>query len=184
MQTGQEWEFRPFTTVEELSTWLTENNKTMADMQIGVPLEPCTNCIVEGATTTEFSTTTTDATIMATGYTGPTTTDTVTVYVNPTPEVEVKSLSEAPSIKVNPLTEGQAAEPNVWHVDNFESMKDACGTCEITYKGDTLLMNVCESEGKASVNLVLEIAGEIKHVPFQLKKACEKSTDYDMILSL
>lgn len=182
VQTEQEWEFREFTSVEELSTWLTDNGKTMAEMQIGVPL-PCTNCVVEGATTTEF-TTTSAATITTTDYVGPVTTDTVTVYLESAANVEVKSLSNAPSIQVKPLIEGVAPESNVWHVDAFESMKDACGTCEIKYKGDKLLMNVCESEGKATVTLVLEIAGEIKHVPFQLKKACEKSSDYDMILSI
>lgn len=185
VQTEQEWVFQEFKTIEELSTWLTENDKTLADMQIGVPVEQCENCIVESVTTTSHEFVTTDATITTTDYEGPVTSSTVTVTITPEIEIEVKSLSEAPSIQIKPLVEGQvSSEPNVWMVEDFESMKDACGTCEITYKGDKLLMNVCESDGKATVNLVLEVAGEIKHVPFQLKKACGDTTDHDMILSI
>lgn len=99
------------------------------------------------------------------------------------PVVNVKSLTETPVIKFKPITESEGAE-NTWIVDDFESMKNVCSTSKISYRGDTLFMNVCESDGKSTVSLILEIDGTITRVPFVLEKSCNTCGEYDMILSV
>lgn len=98
--------------------------------------------------------------------------------------ISVKSLSEQPQIKIQQELSESVDGENIWIVDDFEFMEGACGTSKIIYKGDSLYMNVCESDGKAKVSLILEIDEKIKHVQFTLKKSCNMSDAHDMILSI
>ena len=45
-------------------------------------------------------------------------------------------------------------------------------------------MNVCESNGIATVKLIVEIDNEIKRLPFILEKSCQSDSEHDMIVSL
>jgi len=155
-----------FLTIDDLQQWLSESGIALSDVQMGLPSTLSVNTIE----------TTTGSTLYVS-------TDTVSITEPPTPVVNVKSLSEAPVIKFKPLTESEE-DYNTWVVDDFECMEGACGTCKVVYRGDTLLMNVCECEGKSTVSLILEIDGKISTVPFVLEKSCNTDDECDMILAV
>lgn len=178
MQTGKEWTFREFVSIEELSEWLNENSILLGDLQIGIPIKQCFDCRSDTTITTTMSSTLPTSELLT-----PTTILTSECDMGVShPDIEVKSLSDQPLIRITPLSESTG--DNVWYVDDYESLKDACSTSKVTYNGNTLLMNVCEANGKTTVNLILEIAGKISHVPFRLEKSCNRSGDHDMILSI
>jgi hypothetical protein len=154
-----------FLTIDDLQQWLSESGAALSDVQMELPS-------TLGVNTVE---TTTGSTIYVS-------TD-ISITEPHTPVVNVKSLSEAPVITLKPLTESED-DYNTWVVDDFECMEGACGTCKVVYKGDTLLMNVCECEGKSTVSLILEIDGKISTVPFVLEKSCNTDDECDMILAV
>jgi hypothetical protein len=159
-----------FVTLEQLSEWLTENNKLLSDLTFS-DAPPIT-----------YTITSSDVTSSSCG-----TCSAATITENESEELDfdiiVKSLTTQPNIHQIPFCEG-ISEPNIWYVDDYEFIEDACGTSKIIYKGDTLLMNVCESEGKAMVSLVLEMKGHVGVVEFKLNKICNSPDNYDMILSI
>jgi len=168
-----------FNSIDELNQWLIENNYKFSDVDV-VPL--CNTCV----TTTVSSENTTqiwevnhldnfnDAVI-----------NVPSVFGTKDIDVKIKSISESPKIKLRPLSEADSVDvPNVWYVDDFESVEDACGTSKILYNGDIILMNVCESNGQSTVKLIVEIDGKIANLPFILEKSCNNTSGYDIILSL
>ena len=163
-----------FETIEELTEWLTENNKTLSDLFIQEALPPTMTYanINTGSASSACGTKTDMNTI----------TQTIIAETWDPKEINVKSLTKQPNIQQIPFCEG-IAEPNIWYVDDYEFIEDACGTSKIIYKGDTLLMNVCESSGTAMVSLVLEIDGNISVTKFKLNKVCNSPNKYDMIIS-
>lgn len=100
--------------------------------------------------------------------------------------IVVKSFSEPTKVWMRPLNECAVGGTvhNVWYVDDYESLEGACSTSKISYKDNTLLMNVCESEGRSTVNLIMEVDNKIHKIPFVLKKSCNNDTGYDMIFFL
>lgn len=97
--------------------------------------------------------------------------------------VSVKSFSDAPRIKILPLTEDTGK--NTWFVKEYEVVKDACFTGEIKFNGASYLMNICESNGDATVKLILEVDGDIKELPFVLQhNTCAEAKDHDIIIHL
>lgn len=102
---------------------------------------------------------------------------------SPVPTVTVKSLSDQPNIMVVPLNESSNQE-NIWYVNSYEVIKDTCYTGKIDFDGTKLLMNICESGGSAKVDLLVEVDGKLRSVPFKLDLICNNDTDYDMIVSL
>jgi hypothetical protein len=142
-------------TIEELQSWLVENNLELT------AAPKVATCGCEGTPIENLNHITADDV-----------------------KIVVKSLSEQPIIKTITLTESSDEKENIWVVNKFESVKDLCSTSKIVYKEDTFLMNVCESNGTSTVNLILEINDEIKHIPFTLKTSCPDDDVYDMILFL
>lgn len=102
---------------------------------------------------------------------------------SPVPTVTVKSLSDQPNIMVVPLNESSNQE-NIWYVNSYEVIKDTCYTGKIDFDGTKLLMNICESGGSAKADLLVEVDGKLRSVPFKLDLICNNDTDYDMIVSL
>lgn len=156
-----------FKSIEQFVSWLNENSLSISDIDIK------SNCLPGGHKLTESQS---DQIIEEQVIE-----ESATIAE---PTIEIKSLSTQPRIRTV-LNEAENAEAgNVWYVDDFESVPDACSTSKIVYKGDTFLMNVCESDGQSNVNLVVEVNNEIKRMSFALKKACTAEESYDMILAL
>lgn len=155
-----------FKSIEQFVSWLNENSLNISDIDIKSNCLPSEHKLVESVSEQVI-----EESVGAEDK-----------IVEPT--IEIKSLSTQPRIRTV-LNEAENAEVgNVWYVDDFESVPDACSTSKIVYKGDTFLMNVCESEGQSNVNLVVEVNNEIKRMSFALKKACTAEENYDMILAL
>jgi hypothetical protein len=162
-----------FDTIEELTEWLTENNKTVSDLFIQELLSP----------TSTHTTIDTSSASAASGTVDMSNVTTATIVEAWVPkEINVKSLTKQPNIQQIPFCEG-IAEPNIWYVDDYEFIEDACGTSRVVYRGDTLLMNVCESSGDAMVSLVIETNNNVAAIKFKLNKICNAPDKYDMILS-
>jgi hypothetical protein len=158
-----------FVTLEQLSEWLTENNKLLSDLTFS-DAPPITYTISSSDVTASCGCNESTAV-------------TTTLDTWEPKEINVKSLTTQPNIQQIPFCEG-IAEPNIWYVDDYEFIEDACGTSRVVYKGDTLLMNVCESEGNAMVSLIMEMDGNIARTKFKLNKICNSPDKYDMILSI
>lgn len=97
--------------------------------------------------------------------------------------VTIDVLPEDTNIKVIPLSESENNE-NVWYVDSFESIEGACSTSKVIFKGDTHLMNVCESEGRSVVSIPVKMTGKVVETKFLLELSCNNEESYDMIVSL
>jgi hypothetical protein len=101
--------------------------------------------------------------------------------------IEIKSLTHHPNIEFidssKIITEDNSIT-NIWYVDNFESISGACSTGKIIYKDSELYMNICEQNGKTTVNLLVTINNELKNITFILEKTCNSANNYDMIFYL
>jgi hypothetical protein len=174
-----------FSSINELEEWLKESELDIKDVEVRrIIKEENELTSVTSDTITITSTDNANQTWVASDNIS-TSVSVPSVFSTEDIKVEVKSLSEQPAYKIMPLSEGADSDSeNVWFVDDYESVEGACSTSKILYKGSTLLMNVCESEGVSKVSLILEIDGEIKRVPFKLEKACQSCEDHDMIISL
>lgn len=173
-----------FNSIEEFSEWMKANKVDIENLNI-TPSVDTVGYVHEAGipiTTDTVTITTSDSTNQQWVISDNSNT---TITPSPTKEVSVivKSLSDQPEIKVVPLTESEE-DINTWYVDDFESVENACSTSKVMYKGSTLLMNVCESEGVSKVTLIMEVDGKIQHIPFRLEKACQSCEDHDMIISL
>lgn len=173
-----------FNSIFDLSQWLNENDMSISDMEISIPVMTSGYAHV-GDMNAEPATMTTTA-----GNGGYMTMDGSFVSSDGLNEsaavsknIDVKSLTRQPIIKEIQLTES-TGDDNIWYVDSFESIKDACSTGKVVYKGDTLLMNVCESDGKCKVTLVVEVDGNIAQMAFNLETNCNNQSEYDMILAI
>lgn len=171
-----------FATISELSRWLNESGLNLRDVTVlthDAPVVTSGYAQVEG-TPIQNTTTTETAGIGINQAVDATIIPESTMPKN----VAIKSVSVQPKIKQVPLSESGESE-NVWYVDEYESVEDACcGTSKIVYKGSSIFMNVCESEGKSTVTLVAEVDGNIVRLPFILDTYCNNTTEYDMILSI
>lgn len=159
-----------FESIEALDQWLKESNRNISDIEVYTLHGPGS-----GTTTTiHVSPPGDDDSI-----------NVPSVFEIKDVNIEIKSLSESPKIKIEPLNESISEKSqNIWYVDDYESLEGACSTSKIIYKDNTLLMNVCESEGVSTVNLIVEVDKQIHKFPFILKKSCNNDTDHDMIIFL
>lgn len=185
-----------FESLNKFQEWLTENDLKLSDVDINEKVHTSGYAHVDGDLTLSPSTITTTTTTDGSGIisvsdgTISTTDGTFTIHSgsNVTESIEpkniaIKSLSVQPEIKQVPLSESEGS--NIWYVDEYESIEDGCcGTSKIVYKGSTMLMNVCESEGESTVTLIVEVDGDIARVPFKLDESCNNTSKYDMILSI
>jgi len=148
-----------FNSLDDFKSWLNETTYSMSDLEISTTCLECTEDSSDSQTI---------------------------VKETKVQEINIKSFSDIPKVKFNFLAESENKEehPSIWFVDDYESMEGMCSTSKIVYKGDTLLMNVCEANGQSYVNLIVEVDGRIKHHPFILEKSCNKDNDYDIIFSL
>lgn len=82
----------------------------------------------------------------------------------------VESFADSPEFDTEVVEEGD----NVFYVNDFEAIPDACGTGQITLPDRVSNMNMCEMDGKAKVNLDIVVEGKQYHdVPFVLQKTEE-----------
>lgn len=175
-----------FNTIDELSYWLHENKATISDLNISLPVMTSGYAHVEGDEIPNTSTTITTS-HPATGDTEWINVDAgavcETIVAPITHEIAIKSLSVQPNIRQVSVNESEY-NSNIWYVDSYESVEDACSTSKIEYKGSTMLMNVCESGGESKVSLVVEVDGNIARIEFKLEESCNNTSEYDMILAI
>lgn len=174
---------KQFSDIEEFSKWILENNYSISNFKFNTKNSlDCNDCTI----TTTSSESDEFQVVYLDEENTEGTVNIPSVFDVRDINVKIKSLSdESISIKVMPINEDiNYALQNKWFVDDYECIKDVCSTSKITFKGDTLLMNVCESEGNATVFLIVEIENEIKHLPFTLKRSCQKDSDHDIIISI
>lgn len=143
-----------FNSINELENWLEENDLALNQLDIDAPEVCSESCDLSEDDELKITELTSDL-------------------------FEVKSLIDAPSVA---LFENSEYNENIWIVDDFEFVENACGASRVTVRDSTLLLNVCESEGAAHVKLVCETDGKIEQVEFKLEKRCNIEEDYDMIL--
>jgi hypothetical protein len=169
---------KKFNDIEELSTWLSENDYSISDFQFNVSERG--DCTITTSTPSN-----TLQTIKLDERDPDEVINVPSVFEVTDIDVKIKSLSEESiDIKIMPINEDINEIQNIWFVDDYECIEDVCSTSEIIFNGDTLLMNVCESNGVATVKLVVEVNKEIKRLPFVLKRACQEDSAHDMIISL
>ena len=86
-------------------------------------------------------------------------------------KVLVESFSDDPQFELN-ITEG---EENVFYVNDYEAIENACGTGRVEFGDTVTFMNMCEMEGKASVTLTVIVEGKrMVDVPFTLSKTADE----------
>ena len=175
-----------FETMDDLSQWLNETDTNISQLQIYSEYENTNtgSISVNDSVSTSIESGTTNYVYIDDGT--PIISESVTITSTDIVEdknIIVKSLTKQPSIKQIPLSE-HAEDYNTWFVDDFESFEGACGTSNVKYKGDDILINVCESDGKSTVHLVIEVDGDIVRLPFMLKNSCDNTSGCDMILAI
>ena len=93
------------------------------------------------------------------------TTESVTIDTVPE-NILVESLSDSPAVKLRLSESGE----DIFYVNNYDSIPDACGTGMIELPDRKSYMNMCEMDGVASVDLNIIIEGQRLSVKFQLAK--------------
>ena len=78
--------------------------------------------------------------------------------------VLVESFADSPSFNLELVEEGE----NLFYVNGFRAIPDACGTGMIELPDRISSMNMCEMDGKATVKLDVVIEGKELSLPFQL----------------
>lgn len=79
----------------------------------------------------------------------------------------IESFADSPEFDTEVIEEGD----NVFYVNDFEAIADACGTGQITLPDRVTNMNMCEMSGKAKVNLDIVVEGyRYGNVEFELRK--------------
>jgi hypothetical protein len=93
----------------------------------------------------------------------------------------VESFSGSPQFEFEMVD----SDKNIFFVEDFEAIKDACGTGRIEFNDRMVHMNLCEQNGVATVNLNIKINGtQVNNVPFVLErsnespKLCIKKSDF------
>ena len=173
-----------FDSIDALSEWLNEHTTSISNLDINLPTVTSGYVHVDGIT--DYNTTTTITTSSPAGNTQWEPTDGTVVESNNSTvvrKIAIKSLSIQPTIKQVTLSESKD-DNNVWYVDSYESVEDACSTSKIIYKGSTMLMNVCESGGESKVTLIVDVDGDIARMEFKLEESCNNTSEYDMILTI
>ncbi len=81
-------------------------------------------------------------------------------------EVYLPFLNDSPKVK----SSFNENDDNILYVDNAEYTKDFCGTGKLQFLNRELLINMCESENKLTINLNIKINEQLHYnVPFTVK---------------
>lgn len=95
--------------------------------------------------------------------------------------IRIETLSDSPLVMAGLDSE---LSHNQLFVEGYESIPFACSTGQVTFMGRKIFTNICEDEHGPTIYLNITLNEKFyQNVPFKLKSAADKKSDYIMLLN-